>query len=360
MLHADARAAGSEPAEPAPGAGVTRPDAAQEKEGAIRHQGRRRYGRQRGTVPVGEAFVLRLGPANGEPFASLDDGEDPWGGARPRHETPIEALRFVALDCETTGQTPHRLVELGAVAFTLDHHLCSFETLVHSNDRINPHARRLHGISQAVLAGAPPADDVVDRFRRFAEGAVLVEHSADAFDTRLLGRTIGRPLDADNVDTSRLAGKLWGLRDTIGLERLCAELGVTHRRPHHALADAEATAACFLALLQRGREQFGWNTLGDLLRDGQPPPPRFPTPGMPERRHRTGGSRGTPVAAATPVNGTAPSDAATADDADKPVRSTRRRRRGGRRRRRPEGADMAPGTPGSLPTPAEDVTPQDG
>ncbi len=285
MLHADAGAAGLEPAEPAPGDAVAPPDAAQEKDGTERHSGRRRYGRPRGgAVPVGEAFVLRLGPANGEPFAALDDAADPWSGDRPSHDTPLDQLRFVALDCETTGQTPHRLVELGAVAFTVNRHLCSFETLVHSNDRINPHARRLHGISHAVLAGAPPADDVLDRFRSFAQGAVLVEHSADAFDTRLLGRTMGRPLDADNIDTSRLAGKLWGLRDTIGLERLCAELGVTHRRPHHALADAEATAACFLALLQRGGEQFGWNTLGDLLRDGQPPPPRFPTPGMADRR----------------------------------------------------------------------------
>ena len=339
MLHADARAAGLEPAEPAPGDAAAPPDAAQEKDGADRHAGRRRYGRQRGTVPVGEAFVLRLGPANGEPFAALDDGLDPWDGRRPAAETAIDELRFVALDCETTGQTPHRLVELGAVAFTLDRHLCSFETLVHSNDRINPHARRLHGISPAVLAGAPPADDVVDRFRRFAAGAVLVEHSADAFDTRLLGRTIGRPMDADNIDTSRLAGKLWGLRDTIGLERLCAELGVSHRRPHHALADAEATAACFLALLQRGREEFGWNTLGDLLRDGQPPPPRFPVPGLTDRRRRTGGTRGTPVAAAAAADVDTPGPNGTAPE--KP-RSTRRRRRGGRRRRRTPGTDAAP------------------
>jgi DNA polymerase III epsilon subunit-like protein len=338
MLHADARAAG-DPAEPSPSGVPAIPEAAREKEGAERHAGRRRYGRQRGTIPVGEAFVLRLGPANGEPFAALDDGDDPWEGDRPAHETPVEALRFVALDCETTGQTPHRLVELGAVAFTRDRHLCSFETLVHSNDRINPHAKRLHGISPAVLAGAPPADDVVERFRRFAEGAVLVEHSADAFDTRLLGRTIGRPLDADNIDTSRLAGRLWGLRDTIGLERLCAELGVTHRRPHHALADAEATAACFLALLQRGREEFGWNTLGDLLRDGQPPPPRFPTPGMPERRRRTGGDRGTPVVAAAP-----------AEDGAAPVRSGRRRRRGGRRGRR-----RGPGEGAAAPQPTPEA-----
>jgi DNA polymerase III epsilon subunit-like protein len=305
-------------------------------------------------VPVGEAFVLRLGPANGEPFASLDDGADPWEAQRPRPDTPIEELRFVALDCETTGQTPHRLVELGAVAYTLDRHLCSFETLVHSNDRINPHARRLHGISPAILAGAPPADDVVDRFRRFAAGAVLVEHSADAFDTRLLGRTIGRPLDADNIDTSRLAGKLWGLRDTIGLERLCAELGVTHRRPHHALADAEATAACFLALLQRGREEFGWNTLADLLRDGQPPPPRFPVvPGPPERRRRTGAPRGSSPAAT--VIAEAGDDLATSDsnDGSSPPRprSARRRRRGGRRRRRAPGDESRPGTGTATATP---------
>src|SRR5258708_28522076 len=166
-------------------------------------------------VPVGEAFVPRPGPAKGEPFASLDDAAAPWEARRPPQDTPTEELRFVALDCETTGQTPHRLVELGAVAFTVNRHLCSFETLVHSNDRINPHARRLHGISHAVLAGAPPADHVLDRFRSFAQRAVLVEHSADAFDTRLLGRTMGRPLDADNIDTSRLAGKLSGLPDTI-------------------------------------------------------------------------------------------------------------------------------------------------
>jgi DNA polymerase III epsilon subunit-like protein len=177
----------------------------------------------------------------------------------------------VALDCETTGQSPHHLVELGAVAFTLDEHLMSFETLVHSNDRINPYARRIHGIAAENLHGAPPVTRVVERFRRFTQGAVLVEHSADAFDTRLIARTIGAGLDADNIDTTRLAAKLFDFRDTIGLERLCRQLGVPHRRPHHALADAEATAGCFLALVRLGRERFGWGTLGELLEVGQPP-----------------------------------------------------------------------------------------
>jgi DNA polymerase III epsilon subunit-like protein len=201
----------------------------------------------------------------------LDDAVDSWSAERPSPDTTIEDLHFVALDCETTGQSPHHLVELGAVAFTLRGHLMSFETLVHSNDRINPYARRIHGIDAATLNGAPPVSLVVARFQRFAKGAVLVEHSADAFDTRLISRAIGSNLDADNVDTTRLAAKLFDLKDTIGLERLCRELGVVHRKPHHALADAEATAACFVELVRRGKEQFSWQTLGDLLVAGKPP-----------------------------------------------------------------------------------------
>ena len=245
-------------------------------------------------MPIGDTFVARLGPATDEPFAAIDDPEEPVR-PRPGPETPIEELRFVAVDCETTGQSPHRMVEIGAVAFTLTGHRMSFETLVHSNDRINPYARRIHGISSETLGGAPPVRPVLERFQRFCRGAVLVEHSADAFDSRLIAATLGESLEADNLDTSRLAAKLFDLRDTIGLERLCAELSVVHRRPHHALADAEATWGCFLELVRRGRDPFGWRPLGDLLADGQPPPPRWvdaaaggQRKGDPAPRHRGG------------------------------------------------------------------------
>ncbi|HET9052465.1 MAG TPA: 3'-5' exonuclease [Candidatus Dormibacteraeota bacterium] len=280
---------------------------------------RRRYGRPRGVPPAGDWFVSRLGPANGEPWAAIDDPPPAVRPGRPESGTPLDELRFVAVDCETTGQTPHRLVELGAVAFTLGGHVASFETLVHCTDRINPYARRLHGITSASLAGTPRPDAVLERFIDFAAGAVLVEHSADAFDSRLLARTTGRPFDADNVDTSRIAGLLWGLRDTIGLERLCSELGVVHRGPHTALGDAEATAACFLELLDRCRTLFGWTTLGQLLADAQPPPPRVVS--MPV------GSR--PPRAVVP-------DGEGVEAAGEPE-PRRRRRRGTRRRKRGAG-----------------------
>ncbi|MDQ6846040.1 MAG: 3'-5' exonuclease, partial [Candidatus Dormibacteraeota bacterium] len=255
---------------------------------------RPRYGRRRGAVPVGSSFVPRLGPsAAGEPFATIDDADADLDRPpqRPEPDTPVEQLRFVALDCETTGQSPHRLVELGAVAFTLDRHVMSFETLVHSTDRINPYAKRIHGIGTESLGGAPPVELVLARFRRFCKGAVLVEHSADAFDTRLIASTMETAIDADNIDTSRMAGVIWNLRDTIGLERMCKELGVHHRRPHHALADAEATATCFIELYRLGREKFGWGTLGDLLAVAQPPLPRIND--GPRGRQRDGEPAGT-------------------------------------------------------------------
>jgi DNA polymerase III epsilon subunit-like protein len=334
MLQGDPRTAGSGPPDPAAPATPS-----SDGNGSSQGNRRRRYGRRRGTAPVGECFVSRLGPANGEPFAALDDPEDGVVYLRPGPDTPLEELRFVSLDCETTGQSPHRLVELGGVTFTLTGHIASFETLVHCTDRINPYARRLHGITGASLAGAPPADAVLVRFRRFAAGAVLIEHSADAFDTRLIGRTSGEDFDADNVDTSRLAGKLWDLRDTIGLERLCAELGVTHRQPHHALADAEATAACFLELVARGRERFGWRTLGDLLADGRPPV-RPPAPLNAERRRRP----------RLPLP--APGVAAAVEGEDPAAAPARPRRRRGRRRR---GRDGLPNGNGHGDTPAPGV-----
>jgi DNA polymerase III epsilon subunit-like protein len=274
---------------------------------------------------VGTSFVPRLGPSGAEPFAGIDDVDeeiDALPAQRPLPETPVEELRFVALDCETTGQSPHRLVELGAVAFTLDRHIMSFETLVHSTDRINPYAKRIHGIGAESLGGAPPVERVLARFRRFCKGAVLVEHSADAFDTRLIASTMETAIDADNIDTSRMAGLIWDLRDTIGLERMCRELGVHHRRPHHALADAEATAACFVELYRLGRERFGWATLGDLLAAAQPPPPRI-----------NDGSRGRGRSAEAGATGSGPA---------------RRRHRGGRRHRRGGGA-------GSPPAPAAEA-----
>jgi len=236
------------------------------------------------------------------------------------------------------------MVELGAVRFQLGlddrppEPRISLESLVHTADHINPYARRVHGINSSMLGGAPTLHQVATAFADLSVGTVLIEHSADGFDTRLVSKALGRPLNNQHLDTSRVAGFLFQLKDTIGLERLCERLEVTHRNPHYALADAEATADCFVRLVRLGQEEFGWRTLADLVAVGTPPPPRIlPEPG----RRRVP----TPVKSQAAAPSDAPEAPATAS-----VRSGRRRRRGGRGRRPQAGVG------GRTPTPPSEAT----
>ncbi|MHB8313206.1 MAG: 3'-5' exonuclease [Candidatus Dormibacteria bacterium] len=301
-----------------------------------------KWGRERPPGAPGDRLLARLGPASPElapfhnPVTLLDGRSDPAeDGQFPKIplDTELDHITFVSLDCETTGHFPDRMVELGAVRFRVGEAGPSepptlLESLVHTTDHINPYARRVHGITRSMLTGAPSLRRVALTFHDFARGAILVEHSADAFDTRLVAKALDRPPPHHHLDTSRIAGFLFDLRDTIGLERLCERLEVTHRHPHFALADAEATADCFVKLVEIGRKEHGWRTLGDLVAVGMPPGPR---PLVRPGRRPT-------VASAAAVEGS---------PSEQPRPRPRRRHRGGRRHR---GATAAPAHDSIIPT----------
>lgn len=181
--------------------------------------------------------------------------------------TPLETAQYVALDIETTGNRPFLILEIGAERFALSGPLAFFDTLVDCRAPINPYARRRHQIDRSMLVGAPGFGDARSAFLRFARGAVLVEHSHDAFDTYLIGRGLRRPLEHPVLDTSTLARVVLGLPSgqTPGLARVVEELGVNARPAHAALSDAQATAIVFRELVRRGQERFGWQTIGDVL-----------------------------------------------------------------------------------------------
>ena len=179
----------------------------------------------------------------------------------------LDEVEFVALDVETTGNSPFLVLEIGAERFRLSGPLSLFDTLVDCRAPINAYARRRHQIDRGMLAGAPGFADARRAFLRFAQGAALVEHSHDAFDTYLIGRGLKEPLEHPVIDTSALARLVLGLPagQTPGLAAVVADLGVDAVPAHAALSDAQATAAVFRELVRRAREQFAWRTLGDLL-----------------------------------------------------------------------------------------------
>ena len=182
-------------------------------------------------------------------------------------QTPLRAAQFVALDVETTGNAPFLVLEIGAERFTLERPLSFFDTLVDCRAPINPFARKRHRIDRSMLIGAPEFKDARRGFLRFAQGAVLVEHSHDAFDTWLVGRGLESPLEHPIIDTTALGRLVLDLPkgQTPGLARLVAELGLDVTPAHAALDDARATAMVFRALMARAYENLGWRTVGDVL-----------------------------------------------------------------------------------------------
>ncbi|MGC8461986.1 MAG: 3'-5' exonuclease [Candidatus Dormibacteria bacterium] len=190
-----------------------------------------------------------------------------WESPSPRTpslNTLLTDLYAVAVDCETQGHAPAQLIEIGALGMYRNAPVARLETLVHSTAHINPFAARIHHISRGMLHDAPHVHQVIDLLRSLAAHGVTVEHSPDAFDSRLIAQVAGAPITTYTIDTSRLAQRIWELPQTISLENLCIRLGVSNRGAHFAYGDAEATAACFTRLLDLGRDQFGWQTLRDL------------------------------------------------------------------------------------------------
>jgi DNA polymerase III alpha subunit (gram-positive type) len=219
-------------------------------------------------------------------------------------DVPLDEAEFVALDVETTGNSPFLVLEIGAERFRLSGPLSLFDTLVDCRAPINSFARRRHQIRREMLAGAPGFNDARRAFLHFAQGAVLVEHSHDAFDTYLIGRGLKRPLEHPVIDTSALARLVLDLPSgqTPGLAAVVAALEVDASPAHAALSDAQATAIVFRELVRRARDQFGWRTLGELLavldrpaidRSRLEPPRRGAAPrptgrsGRPRRRERS-------------------------------------------------------------------------
>ena len=165
---------------------------------------------------------------------------------------------FVVVDLETTGHRPDDggVTEIGAIRLEGLREVGRFETLVHPGRPIPGFVTKLTGISDAMVANAPPLKDVIGKFAEFAEGAVLVAHNA-AFDARLLDyacrRWLGHPLGLPALCTVKLAQRLMPEQRRTSLEALSEHFGFASGTRHRAMADAERTVdllARFVPILQ--------------------------------------------------------------------------------------------------------------
>ena len=116
-------------------------------------------------------------------------------------------LRYVVLDVEGNGQQPPDLVELGVVPIVGGVIGEPVSWLVGPDEPITPMARKIHGIRNEDVAGAPAFADIEDEVLRALEGAVLVAHNAHV-DVNVLQRKLPGWQSAEVFDTLKLARRL--------------------------------------------------------------------------------------------------------------------------------------------------------
>jgi len=188
-------------------------------------------------------------------------------------ETPLADLTYVVFDTETTGLLPSQgdeIVQLAAVRIVNGRRVERevMDELVNPGRTIPARATEVHGITEAMVAGAPAIAEVGRRFHDFAEGAVLIAHNAP-FDMEFLRRhqqAIGASFDHPILDTVLLSAVVFGQDETHSLDALTHRLGITipEEARHTAIGDTVATADAFLKLLPM-LEGRGIHTFGDVL-----------------------------------------------------------------------------------------------
>lgn len=216
------------------------------------------------------------------------DAAPPWSGgpardvtapARPARNTsagwdpdaPLERQVFVVVDLETTGLDPEsdRITEIAAVRLRGGDVLAEFATLVAPGVPVPAFITSLTGISDAMLAGAPPLGHVLPAFREFARDAVLVAHNApfDVGFLRAACASCGEPWPhLVVVDTLELARTLVSRGEVASykLGTLARLFEAPAPADHRAIGDARATAHILRALIDRLR-RAGVHDLSGLL-----------------------------------------------------------------------------------------------
>ena len=166
----------------------------------------------------------------------------------------------IVLDTETTGTDlqSDQVIELAMlrVEYALDSGkvvrvVDSFEGLEDPGRPIPPESTKIHGITDAMVAGAPPIGRLVPQLVELTRGSVLVAHNA-AFDRRFLPFLAHRP----SVCSYRLAARVVPeapnhKNQTLGRFFDVRDPELNGRRAHRALADVIVTRHVFFHCIDR-------------------------------------------------------------------------------------------------------------
>lgn len=162
--------------------------------------------------------------------------------------------KFVVFDIETTGLSPKNdmITEIGAVKIEDNKIVGEFSQLINPQRKIPDNIVKLTGITDDMVKDMPTIEEVLPRFEKFIEDAVLVAHNA-SFDVGFIRdkfSRLGKEIDNAVLDTLELSRALFPQLKSHKLNIIAKHLNVSLINHHRAVDDAKATAEILLKSLE--------------------------------------------------------------------------------------------------------------
>lgn len=176
-------------------------------------------------------------------------------------------MKIVTLDTETTGKdiNEDRVVQLSLVKYETDKDAEELGFLLDPEMSIAPEATAVHGITNAMVFGAPKFRDVAQEILDFIEGYDLGGYNFKRFDLPLLMKEfqrVGLPFNIENrnlIDSYQIEGYI--NPRTLG-HVYFQRTGKSLEGAHDAFADVEATNEVMLSQLK----ELGITDLSEMAR----------------------------------------------------------------------------------------------
>ncbi|KPJ97508.1 MAG: DNA polymerase III subunit alpha [Desulfobacterales bacterium SG8_35] len=183
-------------------------------------------------------------------------------------------LPVIVLDFETSGLSPQygdRAIEIGAVLIENNMVIDRFQSLMNPGFGISSFIEAYTGITNDMVAAAPPCEEVMEQFAAFMGEHSLVAHNA-SFDRRFLDAElgfIGKSRSSSMACSMLAARRVYPNAPNHQLGTLVRYCGIpTDGTFHRALADAEMTGRLWIAMIDEIKDTFGLNRVDfDMMRE---------------------------------------------------------------------------------------------
>lgn len=165
---------------------------------------------------------------------------------------------YAIVDIETTGSyaAANGITEISIHLSDGDKVTGKFQTLVNPGQPIPPYITAMTGITNKMVAEAPPFEEVAQNIYNLLHDRIFIAHNVN-FDYSFVKshlKQAGFELDTKKLCTVRLSRKIFPGFPSYSLGKLSQSLGITINDRHRAGGDAEATAKIFHLLLSNDKE----------------------------------------------------------------------------------------------------------